>query len=269
MHIHAQELLGFLVLGLFGSAHCIGMCGGFAISLAGNGKPSSWRVIGTELSYVLGKALTYGVLGLLIAGLGQGLVRGGHFALEDVSPSLANVQKVMSWLAGGLVLWFGVRMLRTGAFPSGGVIKDLSGPLAGLRRVFRGALDQRGSTKGLATGLVTGMLPCGLSWGALALCIAMDPLPAMLCMIVFGLGTAPALVCLGLGWKGISKRLGARAGHIAGPILIVFGLLTILRGAPELMGPVAEEILPDCCAGKSHGPDGSAVSPVEPEPITD
>ncbi len=255
MHLHGEELLGFFMLGLLGSGHCLGMCGGFAISLAGEGRRAVWSTTLAELSYVLGKALTYAVLGLLVASLGQGFIRGGHLVAEGLSPSFANFQMLVSWFAGGLVLWLGVRMLRAGSFPTGAVPEQLKGPLGNLRNLFRGALDQPGSTKGLVTGLITGMLPCGLSWGALALCIAMEPIPAMLCMFVFGMGTAPALMLLGLGWKGISQRLGSRTGRIAGPLLILFGLLTILRGAPSFLRPVAGEVLPDCCAGTgSSGP---------------
>jgi sulfite exporter TauE/SafE len=67
-------------------------------------------------------------------------------------------------------------------------------------------------------------------------------------MALFGLGTAPALLAVGLGWAGLSVRFRSLASRAAGPLLIAFGIVTLLRGA-SLMGAetAAAAALPECC----------------------
>ena len=56
-------------IGLFGSIHCIGMCGplAFAVPVINN---KWWLVVADKFIYNLGRVITYTLLGLLIGLIG-------------------------------------------------------------------------------------------------------------------------------------------------------------------------------------------------------
>jgi sulfite exporter TauE/SafE len=256
MALFTVDLLAFLSLGLLGAGHCAGMCGGFSIAVVTRAGASRWVATRAELTYLSGKALMYSVLGLGVALLGLGFSSGGRRVLGPSAPSVVNIQWGLSWLAGGTMIWLGVRAIRGARVGNpevtGGILRR---PLATLRSALRGAMDLPGGSGNLAAGLVTGILPCGLSWGALALCIGKDPLHAMLGMLVFGAATGPVLLVVGLGWQGVSVRYRGAAARLTGPLLIGFGLLTALRGAPAALQPARGIVLPDCCADVGGHPE--------------
>lgn len=268
--IEWSSLVPFLTLGLLGTAHCLGMCGGFAVALSTASGPGRLRVLAHQLLYVAGKALTYAVLGLVVARAGELVVSGGTGLLGGDQDTLAHTQLVFAWLAGGTMVVLGLVAWRgkgSGLFSAQGASGKGSGKswLGGLALrlsgLFAAARALPGGSGALATGLVTGLLPCGWSWGALALAATTDPLTAFAGMGLFGLGTAPVLVLVGLGWSGLSLRFRRLGGAILGPLLVVFGVLTVARGA-SLFGleAAAAEVLPDCCAESAeHEHESGAV----------
>jgi len=247
-------LLPFLLLGLGGSVHCMGMCGGFA-ALVGEGARRKGRLgVREQFAYVFGKALTYVVLGLVLALAtelilreGAGLVGGGEVHQGHV---LTRWRSIAAWVAGGLMILLGLTAsgLR---LPARVRRRPLLTRISGAaQKSFRNIASLPGLSGALGVGVVTGFLPCGLSWGALALAAASTPPVAALGMLIFGLATGPALALVGLGWSGIPGRWRAIAGRAAGPLLILFGVLTIARGGlPESVSAV-EGALPACCAGE-------------------
>ena len=56
--IEGKALAGFLLLGLAGSLHCVGMCGGFVLAVSGRTRAGR-RALSRALVFGLGKALTY------------------------------------------------------------------------------------------------------------------------------------------------------------------------------------------------------------------
>lgn len=250
MAVDAPDLLAFATLGLLGAAHCAGMCGGFAVAVA-TAAPRG-RGLTRQLLYVSGKALTYASLGLVLATGARAAVRAGAGPerLEALPQALALV-------AGGTMVGLGLLALRGGAPRPplerwGAPGRALRAAGQELGRAFRAARALPGGTGAFAAGLATGLLPCGWSWGALALAATVPPLEAGLGMLLFGLGTAPALVAVGLGWSGLSVRFRGLAARAAGPLLIVFGLLTVLRGAALVGGEAAARAaLPECCVDES------------------
>ena len=256
MPIDPAQLLPFLTLGVLGAGHCAGMCGGFAIAVRAASGRGRWTALRRQLLYVLGKSMTYAAIGLFVARVGEVLVHGGTATLGGDDDTLAGIQRAMSWLAGGTMVTFGTLVVLGRGAPapdqSGRLWKALRGAMQRARRVFDGALQLGGESGAFATGMITGHLPCGWSWGALALCVAQPPLVALLGMFVFGLATGPVLVFLGLGWGSFSARFTGLAARAAGPLLIAFGLFTLLRGAPPgASDSLAAEVLPECCVEQS------------------
>ncbi|MCB9915655.1 MAG: sulfite exporter TauE/SafE family protein [Planctomycetes bacterium] len=255
--ISFEHLLPFLTLGLLGAAHCAGMCGGFAVAVSLASGPARWRALRRQLVYVLGKALTYGMLGMLAAQAGTLVVRGGRRLIGEDAAQLAALQYGLAWVAGGMMVLFGLAAIGLGpAFLSGeGLAARLSGDswwargARGLQRLFAAVRDLPGDAGALGTGLLTGLLPCGLSWSALALATTTDPLTGFFGLFAFGLATGPVLVLVGLGWHGVSVRFRRLAVGAAGPILIVAGLYTVLRGGvPRSLAAARSQALPACCS---------------------
>jgi sulfite exporter TauE/SafE len=260
--LHWHALLPFLTLGLLGAAHCAGMCGGFAVSVSLASGPGRARALRRQLVYVTGKALTYGVLGALAAKAGSLVVRSGKRLIGTDAESLADLQYGLAWFAGGMMVLFGIAAM--GWLPKrltrGGGGSRWSRAVASARGLFASVRELPGDAGALGTGLLTGLLPCGWSWGALALAVTTDELTGFFGLFLFGLGTAPVLILIGLGWHGFSARFRRLASAAAGPLLIAFGVLTIARGGvPTGLRAASDAVLPPCCA--TEAPSESEPGP--------
>ncbi|MDB5236471.1 MAG: hypothetical protein JWR44_3464 [Hymenobacter sp.] len=220
---------GFL-FGLLGSFHCVGMCGAIALALPGAGGPRGRYVAGRVL-YNLGRVSTYTVLGGVAGVLGQGL-------------QLAGWQQSLSLLSGGLILllvvtpeaWLG----RTAAFLDLDVVltKVKSRLAYYYQRPSLGAL--------YTTGLLNGLLPCGMVYLALAGALSTPgPAGAASYMALFGLGTLPLMLALSLTgklvpfvWRGRMRRAVPVLACVMAGLFIVRGLgLGIPYLSPQLSSP--------------------------------
>lgn len=169
-------------MGLFGSPHCLGMCGGivtaFGLSMQ---HVSDSKKNGLILTYHLGRLISYSLLGLIASVVGVAIFQS---IMSNSAPRIVlGVVLVLIGLAMlGLPLFnelekFGMRFWQS---------------LAPLRKkVF--PIDSFG--KALFAGLLWGFLPCGLVYGALMMAIAgNDIATGAALMFVFGLGTMPMLI---------------------------------------------------------------------------
>ncbi len=204
---HGGLIASLFFAGLAGSVgHCAVMCGPFVLGQVGarleavpaHGLSERHRLCGSLLlSYHVGRASTYAVLGALAAWFA------GRFgALEGVrwlSVALLGVA------AAGFLAAAGVRLgaLRPGTrAPRWSAA--VAAALAGLVRPLWGTAGPVG-WRGYCVGLALGFLPCGLLYSALAAAAATrDPLAGAAGLLVFAAGTVPALVAVAL------------AGHAAG-----------------------------------------------------
>ena len=63
-----------LLIGLLGGTHCVGMCGGIVtaltIGLSNQKRNDSRRFFAYQLSYNIGRILTYTITGALVASIG-------------------------------------------------------------------------------------------------------------------------------------------------------------------------------------------------------
>ena len=169
-------------MGLFGSPHCLGMCGGivtaFGLSMQ---HVSDSKKNGLILTYHLGRLISYSLLGLIAGFVGVAIFQS---TMSNSAPRIVlGVVLVLIGLAMlGLPLFnqlekFGMRFWQS---------------LAPIRKkVF--PIDSFG--KALFAGLLWGFLPCGLVYGALMMAIAGNNIATgAALMFVFGLGTMPMLI---------------------------------------------------------------------------
>jgi sulfite exporter TauE/SafE len=208
-----------LVTGLLGSFHCIGMCGGFVLALDRPGRVP-WRRLAVQALFHSGKGCTYVVLGGLVGLLGASLVRAPWFAASQVA--LAIAAGVLMALAGLQLLGL-LRGLPLGA---------LFGPFSPYGRAVRSVTNLRGPLSPFLLGSLTGLLPCPLVYAFLAFAASTGSvLPAMGVMALLALCSAPALVLVGLGGALVAPHARGRLVRLAGAVVFVLGVVTVLRGA--------------------------------------
>jgi uncharacterized protein len=203
-----------LIIGLLGSFHCMGMCGPIAFSLPL--KESSWgaRIISGVL-YNLGRVLTYTFLGLLFGLMGLGI----------------NMWGFQQWVSIGV----GAIMILSVAFPvffhgsrlTGGVDRLFSG----FKRFFGRFFGFRSYLSVWVIGLLNGLLPCGLVYIALAgALVSASPVEGASYMMIFGLGTIPALLFLSVLGNVISLAFRRNVLKVIPFLILMIGVLFVLRG---------------------------------------
>lgn len=223
------EFVAIFLASFGSSAHCIGMCGGFAAAIGATEQPF-WPTFGRQLVYSAGRITTYAFLGAVGGTAGLYLSR---IRLPLMNSHQMTAQQLLSVLAGVVMLYVGLNVL--------GVIRFRRRGSAGgqslLAPVFTHFLNARGMWGNYSAGLATGFLPCGLVYGALALAAATgNMVNAMLLMICFGLGTVPAMVAVGCGSRVLSYGARAKVYKLAACFVILLGAVTIYRGWPSRAG---------------------------------
>lgn len=218
-----MELWTAFMLGLVGSLHCAGMCGPLALALPVAGKTRSDFVLGRVL-YNLGRILTYTGIGAVFGLVGQ-------------SFALAGFQKWVSLVAGVVILLGLVASLRIGlGLP---ITKSVMWLKSSVGRL----LQQRTFGSLFLLGSLNGLLPCGLVYVAAAAAAATGSLQmGVLSMAMFGLGTLPVMLGLGLAGRKLQGFFNFKLQNLVPISLAVLGVLLILRGM-ELGIPYLSPVL--------------------------
>ncbi len=178
-------ILTGLLAGLFGSTHCLGMCGGI-IGMLHSQIPGKRPMLAT--GFHAGRIASYLVIGLLATLLG--------LLPATVMPDLAPV--VMRVVLGGLIVLMAIYIALPGRF------RDLAGRVAApltnkMLPLFARLLPVTSLDRALGLGLLWGLLPCGLLYTVVAAAVLLaDPLATTGLIISFGLGTVPLLLGAGL-----------------------------------------------------------------------
>lgn len=194
-------LLPFLMMGLLGSPHCLGMCGGIVSAFGIATKRAYFMPI-----YHFGRILAYVLLGVGASFIGTAIL--SDYAHNHVARVMLGVALTLSGLMmlglplgalerAGFTLWQKMQPLRARVLP----------------------IDS--TPKALLAGLLWGFLPCGLVYGALLTAISTPFGVGVLGMAVFGVGTLPAL--LGTGWL-FSYINPNKWRTISGVILVLSGI---------------------------------------------
>lgn len=215
----AQWIAPFL-LGLLGSAHCIGMCGGFAAAIGATRQPL-WPALARQLVYSAGRVFTYAFLGAVGGFIG--------IYLSQYGTTLVSAQRVFSMLAGLIMILVGASVLglfRLGWFRSIG-LSELAAPM------FARFLNTRGWGGFFLAGLANGFLPCGLVYAILATAVAAQDMgKGAIIMVAFGTGTIPAMVAIGCGAMLLGRAVRERIFKVAACLVLAMGVVTIARAWP-------------------------------------
>jgi hypothetical protein len=254
MTLHGIGLLPVFLVGLLGSVHCAGMCGGIVAALsaparAGTAFPVPVRTVGAAAwrwpagatyvaAYNAGRLASYATAGALAGGLAGGVgALAGLPALQAAAYWAANLMLV----ALGLYLldaWRGLAWLERG----GRVLWRQVAPL--LSRI--GPFDSPGRL--FAAGALWGWLPCGMVYSVLVTAMLSGSAPGgAAVMLAFGLGTLPMLAAIGMAGVRLRTVLRMRAVRGACGLLVLgFGLLGLWRASG---GPAAGALDLLCLGG--------------------
>jgi sulfite exporter TauE/SafE len=199
------------MLGLAGSLHCAGMCGPLALALPATGRGYAGFLAG-RLAYNLGRLTTYALLGVVFGLLGRSL-------------ALIGVQRWVSLGAGTLILAGLLLSRRVGTGT------PMIRAVARLKSAL-GSLLQRRTVASLGLlGLLNGLLPCGLVYAACVGAAATGNLTSGVSyMVLFGLGTVPLMLGLGLTGQAFPARWRFKLQQLVPASLALVAVLLILRG---------------------------------------
>lgn len=201
--------------GLLGSLHCIGMCGPIALALPYK-RDSKWNRVLSALLYNLGRISTYTLLGAAIGLLGKGVF-------------LAGMQKQLSIATGILLL-----VIAIFSIPVESKIVAFSGVNQLYLRLKStlGKYLRANTWQALyVTGLLNGLLPCGLVYLAIIGAVSTDSIAnGAAYMALFGLGTLPLMLTTSLLGGIITGKWRSRLQKIYPIFLILFAALLIARG---------------------------------------
>ena len=211
-------LITAFTIGLFGSLHCVGMCGPIAMALPFRGMSKGF-ILQKMMQYHLGRSLTYAGLGLLV-GLGGEALR------------WAGLQRWFALLAGISLIIIALFSLP---------VESRINRMAGIRHVIEWVRKSLGKVMGrgedihtFRLGLLNGLLPCGLVYLALVGAVSTGQVwQAGAYMFLFGLGTVPMLLVVplamgyGNNWIGLKWRQRFRKLYPA--LLLVLAIIFIGR----------------------------------------
>lgn len=285
-----MNLLPIFLVGLMGSVHCIGMCGGIVGALSsaapGAGRPNAAaaasavavaplaRQGATPLARViplhvqgsamlpafaqdLSRVLCYN-LGRLssyaLAGALAGGIAAGLLRGADVLGWLMPAQRVAYAMTNIVLVLLGLYLTQWWTVMTR--LEALgSGLWARLRPLAGRLVPVDTPAKALLLGSLWGWLPCGMVYSALLTALMSgSALQGGLTMLAFGAGTLPVLLAAGLSGARL-RQLAARplVRRGAGLLVLGFGVLGLLRVA-ELGGMgIAHGWLDVFCVSPAHG----------------
>lgn len=217
-------LLMFLTGLTGGFGHCLGMCGPVvaAYSVALPKKSTLPHIL-----YNLGRITTYSILGAAMGLTGSFL---------SIAAGIEGLQKWAMVFAGAVIVVMGIGM--AGLLPFVKRLESRVKLLPYLNKVRD--IFAEGLTTGAfyPMGVLLGFIPCGLVYTALlaAARAGMEApnhveglLKGLLMMLLFGLGTFPALLLFGKVVNLIGTQLRARLYLVSSAVMIIAGLVFILR----------------------------------------
>lgn len=214
-----MELLLVFVSGLLGSSHCVGMCGGFVVTIGG-AAPSFRENVARQLVYSSGRLCTYAFVGAIAGFAG--------WRLSSLAWTTLNLQALLAVLAGLFLITQG--LVAAGILPKWRQITGRGDSCGG--GCFNALLMSRNYVHCFIAGLFTGFLPCGLVYAFFSLAVGSANLfSGLAIMTAFGLGTIPILLLTGCSGSLISLRFRRHAFHIAAWCVVLTGVVSVTRGA--------------------------------------
>ena len=249
------SLFAVFLTGLLGGVHCAGMCGGIVSALgmmrqkpvstlagitvtsssplasasartgsltpSASSASSAPSAVAAVSLYNLGRITTYTVLGALAGAIGS--VAWLVDSMLPVQQTAYLLSKVLIILMGLYVI--GIRQIATVVESAG------AGVWKRVRPAATRTLSGTGVFNSVMAGALWGMVPCGMVYAVLsAALVSGSAFKGALLMLVFGLGTLPNLMMLGLSGQWLAKASRHKIVRVlAGLMIIGFGLMGLMH----------------------------------------
>jgi sulfite exporter TauE/SafE len=218
------------LIGLFGSVHCVGMCGPLAFSIPSNSK-HAWLLVFDKFLYNLGRVITYSCLGLLLGLLGKLFW-------------LSGLQQIISILSGMFVIFIGVaRMIK--------LKKNIGNHVyfPWFYKIVNFAVKHKAGH--LLLGMLNGLLPCGFVYVALFGALnTTTPANAAAFMFWFGMGTFPLMFIAMFSFGFLNPLIRRRINVVMPYLMVCLGFWFILRGSGlniPYLSPVIKQVGVSVC----------------------
>ncbi len=228
-----STLLTAFFVGLLGSGHCFGMCGGIAAGLGSlpvrsESRSGKGQYTLSATLFNVGRILSYASLGLISAWI------------------LASVGQVLNVPLWGMILRLLTALM---VFLIG--LQFLSGwnTLDGIERagakVWKHVLPLAvrasslpGGTGRLLLGLCWGLLPCGLVYSVLLTASAAgSPVSGAIVMLAFGMGTLPSMLGMSLATPWLAAILSDQwTKKLMGAALMLLAVLSVTLMLVRMQG---------------------------------
>jgi len=202
------------ILGLFGSLHCVGMCGPIAFMLPVNRK-NKWLQLWQIVSYHFGRLMSYATLGMLFGLLGKSFYFFGF-------------QQQLSIIVGGIMI---LSILLPSVFNRFSISKPIFAFTQKVQNRLGQELKKKRNNTFLTIGFLNGFLPCGLVYMAIFGALTMSTvIEGVSYMVLFGMGTIPLMTSVVYMAK-FTNRIHRKKIRKLIPVVVVFmGVLFVLRG---------------------------------------
>lgn len=200
-------------IGLFGSIHCIGMCGPLAFAVP-SPRGRWWLLVADKVVYNLGRVISYSLLGILFGFIGRQLWMFG-------------LQQGVSLFSGILIIMAGLsRLYHIGIGRHNKVVARFLMP---VNKLLAYALKHRAGH--FIIGVLNGFLPCGFVYLALVGAInAGNPLAAGQFMFLFGMGTFPLMLLATVSSGFVGPIVRRQINSIMPYLMLCLGVWFIIRG---------------------------------------
>lgn len=210
-------VLPFLAIsmGLISSLHCVGMCGPIALALPVH-KGTRTRQVAGMLAYNAGRTLTYATFGMTVGMLGTSLAWLGVLRYASIGVGILMLGYVF-WPAGL------ERQLRMPLFWQKMVGK--------LRQKMSFYIRKADLPSIALLGMLNGAIPCGMVYMALMSSVATGSIGGGgAFMALFGLGTMPAMLALGIAKQQFTPGLRTRIRKLTPILVAIAGIWLVARG---------------------------------------
>ena len=208
-------LFSALFLGFASGFHCIGMCGPIAFSM-GLTREQKINFYLQNFTYNFGRIITYAILGAIIGIVGE-------------SFQFAGLQTTLSIVVGILLIL--MALFSFGGKDFATKIPFINKALLQVKLKLSKLLTKADLSSRFTTGLLNGLLPCGMVYMALTASIAAGGIwQSALYMLFFGLGTFPFMFAIVLIGNFLNQNMRLKIVKIVPIIMMLLGGLFILRG---------------------------------------
>lgn len=198
--IDSNVALGMLfILGLLTSIHCVSMCGAINLMASLKTSKSSFR---NPILYNTGRVLSYTILGGLVGLIG-------------------SVMQINTYLIGTVILVASLVMLAVSLNNLG--IINLK-----LKEIKYFKVHSKNS---FVIGLLNGFMPCGPLQSMMLFALATSSFfKGALAMFLFGLGTVPLMLFMGLMVNVFRGKTKIILNKVAGVMIIIMSIIMLNRG---------------------------------------